>query len=399
MNVWNKVFLGIIIVTAIAVITLASVERKIRSTGQGHINTLKNKIEDTEAKIAKIENGADPTKSSVEKSLSELSIEELRGLLRERYSERGRAWFGCRVREANEITLPPTLIQVEARIIITGPFAQNESGEETDVVLPEILKGIVYVFEESTEDKKGSFLGRFRVSSVPEPTKFPDEEGNEKNGFHVTLITADPINDAEIDHIFDATKSRWAIYMTPPVDRVAGIIDLLTEEEKQTFPEELLELFQSRSMPELTEENKEGADPAVIEMLIKYRESIDDPESESGRDFSLALDWLYQRRSSLIRLIEEIESNIETYKTAEENIKSEIEKGEIDLAFEEKRVAAMNVQLDKVKSLLEQYKTEIDKMILHGEKLQYLSTTYAEKIAESQAKVVEKIERKTASTE
>ena len=399
MNVWNKVFLGIIIVTAIAVIALASVERKIRSTGQKHIETLDKKIEDADAKIAKLTSGADPAKPSVEKSLSELSIEELRGLLSERYRERGRAWFGCVVREAKEITLPPALIQVEAQIVITGPFMPSESGTETDVVFPEILRGVVYVFAESTEDKKGAFLSRFRVSSVPTQTKFSDEEGNEKNGFLVKLTTADPVSEAEIDQIFDASKSRWAIYMTPPVDRVVGMIDLLSEEAKQAFPEELLEAFRARSMPELTEEEKEGVDSAVLEMLKKYRETMDDPEAESSKDYSLALDWLYSQRSSLKRLIEEIESNIETYNAAEENAKTEKSKRENDLAREQKRVDAMKVQLEKVKTLLEQYKTEIDKMILLCEKLQELSQTYAAKIAEYQEKVVKKIEGQTENVE
>jgi hypothetical protein len=39
--------------------------------------------------------------------------------------------------------------------------------------------------------------------------------------------------------------------MSPPVDRIAGFFDSLTEEEKQIIPQELRDRFQSRVMPEL----------------------------------------------------------------------------------------------------------------------------------------------------
>ena len=398
MNVWNKVFLGIIIVTAIAVVVLASVEMKIRSTGLTFVDKLEKSIEEKAASITKIITGRDPKNPSAVNP----SLEEIRGQNILRFDERGRVWFGCRVRSASEITLPPALTQVEAQVILTSPFVPNETGIETDVVVPENLKGIVYVFEvfESSDEtgvftvqEPGTFLGRFRVETLPSPTKFPDDEGNEKNGFQVTLITADPISDQEIDRILDAIKSQWALYLTPPVDRGKGIFDQLTEEEKQIFPEELLEQFQARTMPELTEEETEGQSSEVIEMWNTIRAAMDDPESESGRNFSMALDWLYLQLNSLRRTIEIVESDIETYKAADEKAKIENEKLENDCLLEEKRVEAMNVQREHVKALKEQYDAEVNKMALQSEKLQTLIATYAAKIAEYQLKVVEKIER------
>ena len=395
MNIWNKVFLGIIIITAITVVVLASIERKIRGTGQKTVDTLAKKIDETDGKITKIVSGTAPTKLSVDKSPSEWGLNELRGITRERFNERGRAWFGCIVRGVNEITLPPALFQVEAQIIITSPFLANETGVATDVIVPDQLRGIVYAFEEGEAHNAVAFLGRFRVTSdAPTPTKFSDNENNEKNGYQITLTTADPISDQEIDQILDASKSRWALYLTPPVDRVARLIDQLSDEEKQAIPEELR---QPRPMPELTPEEKEGQDPKVVEAWEQYRKTMDDPESALGRDLAAALNWYYEQRSSLNRHIEIAQSDIATYKAAEEKNQIENEKLEGDCVREEKRVEAMNVQRDHVKTLLEQYEAEVNKITLQIEKLQAMGAAYAAKIAEYQLKAVEKIEAQANS--
>jgi len=398
MNIWNKVFLGVIFAAAIAVFVLGAVNFYISNTGQRKIADLEKKIAETGDKIAKLVNSSDPSKPSPDKQLSGLGIEELRGLLRGRYDERGRAWFGCMVAGMEERTLPPALQQVEAMIIITGPFAPSETGGEADVILPETLKGVVYVFEEKEGGEgTGAFLGRFNVSSEPIATKFQDIEGNEKNGWRIALLTIDPISEEEVEKIFATSKSRWSIYLTPPVVRIAGVFDQLTEEEKQIIPEEIRNQLQSRSKPELTEEEKEGVAPQVAALWEKYWQTMDDPEAEFAQDYPARLDWQYQQRSSLSRNIRITESDIETYKTAEEKNNAENKQLEEDCILEDKRVAAMNVQRDAVKGLAEQYEAERNKIALQIEKLQALIEGYVAEIKNAQLKAVEKIEEQIES--
>jgi len=380
MNIWNKVFLGVIFIAVIAVFVLVAVEFQIRNTGQKKVADLEKRITEANDKYARIVGGTDPGKLSPDKPLSGLGVDELRGQLRGRYDERGRAWFGCRVAGMEERHLPPALQQVEARIIITGPFAPSDTGAATDdVVMPEALKGVVYVFEEKegAGEDAGAFLGRFSVSSEPIATKFQDNNGNEKNGWRIALITIDPINEGEIETISAAAESRWAVYLTPPVNRIAD---------------------QRRPMPELEQEDKEGVDSRVVEIWKKYRETMDDPEAELAQDFSVLLDWLYQQRSTLNRDIRIVESDIDTYKTAKEKNDLENEKLEADCVLEEKRVEAMNVQRDAVKTLLEQYKTEINRIELRMEKLQTLITAYVAEMTSAQLLAVEKIEGRTKNT-
>jgi len=408
MNIWNKVFLGVIFITAIAIFVLGAVNFHISNTGQKKIADLKKKIAESDDKFAKIVHGTAPDKHSLDKPVSALGIDELRGLLRGRYDERGRAWFGCMVAgmEGNEIS--PTNPQpgaqglplVTAQIIITSPFAPSETGAATDVVMPETLKGVVYVFEEKEgSEGAGPFLGRFHVDSEPTATKFPDSDGNEKNGWRIKLITLDSISEREINQIFAASKSRWAIYLIPPVDRVTGIFDQLTEEEKKMIPEELLKKFQPRPMPELTDEEKDGVNSQVIALWEKYRQNMDDPESELGQDFSVVLDWLYQQRSHLNRDIKIAESDIKAYETSEEKNKAENQKMDADCVLEEKRVKAMDIQGGAVKTLFTQYEAERNRIALFIEKLQTLIAAYAAEITNAQLLAVEKIEERAKHAE
>jgi predicted nucleic acid-binding Zn-ribbon protein len=408
MNVWNKVFLGVIFVTSIAVVALAAVEFHIRITGLRHVDTLKDRIAAAERTINEIRSGTAPTKLPVDKTQSELSFEELRRILLNLYAERGTVWYGSIVHDIDERTLPPDLQQVVAQVIITGPFVSGDMGIETNVALPEALRGIVYVFEEAVESNEenrvghpSSFLGRFTVEDSPVETLFLDSEGNQKNGFRMTLVTADPINDGEIDKIFGASEphSRWAIYTTPPVDRIAGIFDQLAEEEMQTIPAELRERFQSRRMPALTDEEKEGVSSDVLAIWEKYRERMDDPEADLAHAYSTLLTWLYQQRSNFNRALLIAQSETGTLREAIERVDTENEKIEADGDLEEKRRDAMEAQRDAVKKLLEGYEAEINRIELQIEKLQAMAAVLVAKIAEMQLRVVEKIEEQVVGEE
>ena len=398
MNIWNKVFLGIIIVTATVVVALATLEMRIRSTGQKRVLDLTESIKKADDGIAKILAGTAPTKSRLDKAQSEWSFEELKNAVSERYHARGRAWFSCIVSgRPVEETLPPDLLQVIVQVTITGPLASSETGADTAVVFPEHLRGVVYVFDEGGEDEPGSFLGRFNVDSEPTPAQFRDDEGNQMGGYRVTLITADPLCDDEIEQILNVADSRWTIYLTPPVDRVSGIFSKLTEEEFQMIPEEIRDRLKSRPMPELTDEEKEGVDANVLAIWEKIRAEMDDPEAEAGRDFAVALDWLYKQLSDARRDIKSAESDIATFKAAEDIRNAENEKLTADGDLETKRVAAMDTQRNVVKALLEQYQAEIDKIRLQIEKLQTLNELYVAKIAEYQAQAVEEMEKRAAN--
>ncbi|MDR0328531.1 MAG: hypothetical protein LBI05_09585 [Planctomycetaceae bacterium] len=408
MNTWSKVFLGVIIAAAIAVVVLAAVELHVRNTGQQHVASLEKKIAETQEKIDKIESGTAPLKLPPDKTLKDFSFAEIQGILARQYDERGRAWFGCRVAGMDESTLPPALQQMEAQVIITGPLEPSAMGAAPSVVRPDSLRGVVYVFQEGgvsqesgiePENNAGSFHGRFKVDSdVPVETKFMDDKGNEINGWRVSLITIDPIGEDEIETIANASDSRWAIYMSPPVDRVAGVFSQLTEAELQMIPQEIRDRL-SRQMPQLEPEDLEGVPPAVAKIWEAYRNEWDDPESEFARDFAALLDWLYQQRSRLRRDINVALSDSEMFKEAEKKSKAENEELEKDAILEEKRRDAMTEQRNAVEELLKQRTEEVNSIELQMEKIQTLSEALLLGIAEAQVKAVEKIEERINRSE
>ena len=455
---------------AVFVVILGAIEFQIRNTGLKHTNSLEKRISITDKQIAGIAAGVDllkplrgrqlyalslkelreidremdkilsgiyPSKLSVEKQASDWSFVELQAAVRERAEERGTAWFGCVVSNIEERERAPALQQLVARIIITGP--PDERGIETDAASPDILGGVVYVFHEELDNETNQyriskFLGRFNVEGNPMPTQFFDREQNQKNGFLITLVTADPVSGDEIVQIIDETTQQhsWAIFTSPPVDRVAGIFDQLSEEEKQIFPVELLEQFQPRTMDELTDNDVEellsdfkalaedwSVEPEerqkfseavemwerasdssqVKEIWNLYRAKMDDPAAESSSDFSILLDWLYLRRSGLLRGIAVAKADIKTLEEVEDKTKKENEKLEEDCLLEEKREKAMGIQRDAVNELLDEYETEVRTLGVKIEKLQVMAAAYVAKIVEYQLMAIEKIEERVEKVE
>jgi hypothetical protein len=373
MNIWNKVYLGLIFTAAIVVVALAAVELRVRNTGQKHIASLEKRVADTEDGIAKIVSGLDPIKLLEDKQPNEWSFGELQRVVFERYHARGRVWPGCIVASNPvERTLPPAMQQVEVQLIITTPLAAPSNTEvEVDVVLPETLKGLVYVFAENvaedTEENGGAvtstFLGRFNVDSEPVSTKFRNDEGNEINGWRVTLHTTDAISKQEIEQIFAAARLRWSIHLTPPVDSAERI---------------------ARTFDPLTENGNDDQDTLEIEL---------------AQNFAAMLDWKYQDRSRFQRAIDVASSDITTFRASEEKNESENKKLMADCVLEERRAAAMVTQRDAVKDVLEQYEAEAAKLTLQVEKLQTLAMAYVDKIGEAQAKSIENMEEQNSNLE
>jgi hypothetical protein len=355
MNIWNKVFIGSIFVLLVTVLVLVSVEMRIRGSGLKTEVSLQKKIEQTEQDIVRIQTGGAPSKPASEKDVSELGFEELRSRLTVQLAQRGRSWSNCVIAETDNAmsqrTLPPTKVdeadsksavplkQIEVLLVITEP----QTGEgKTAVAVPEALKGIVYVFRQNqTGDGISGFLGRFTVTSEPVPTKYHDDQGNEHEAYQVAMITADPINDAEIKAIEDASDSRWTLMLSPPKD--------------------------------------------VIET-----------EPEKRRDYAVALDYGFRERVKLDTEQSVLDSSIETYKVAAAKSQEENVRMNQDIELENKRVAAMQNNRDAVKKTLDEYDAKIKDMTLQSEKLQILQSAYLAKIAEYQLQVKKKIEQTAA---
>ncbi|MDR0337993.1 MAG: hypothetical protein LBI18_12980, partial [Planctomycetaceae bacterium] len=306
---------------------------KIRGTGQKAVATIEQKMETTKQDIEKIYEGTAPTKKLLEKTIDELGFHELRVQLFDLLYERKKAWFGCKPANLNvsgKVLTPEqlggdnpptpgeklqTIQLLEVSLTITSPVVEKNGNEE--VIPPDDLKGLVYVFDEGEEGVGGSFLGTFVAGQMQKV----------QSGYQVTLQSAHELSEAEIKQIQNAIRSTWAVYTTVPLDRYQKIFDRLTDEEKETIPESL-------------------------------REKLTDPE-RTPKDFDELLGLFYQRRVELRESIDSTKRRIEELNAALKIANEETQDLRKDQDLEKKRIEVMKVQCKTLQDNIDAY----DKMI------------------------------------
>ncbi len=363
MNIWNTVFLVLILLLAAVGVFFTGQEMKIQKEWRTSIANHEKKIVETEKKAEDLLAGSAPTKKTDEKTFAEMGLEELKAKLQILVFERNKAWFGCQPGNVNVEgealsaqqlggDKPPTaadklktLMLVEVKLTVTEP--KNEKG---DVIPPDGLSGVVYLFDEGQERVGGSFLGRFTVKS--------------KTGNQVTLISANELNDNEIEQIKKSVRSTWAVYLAVPTDRQEGIFDRLTSEE--------------------------------LEALIPKKEIRKEFENKDRplQDFDILLTAAFRQRvqlqldiDSTNRYIVKLNESIAISNKEQASLRQDIE-------TTKKQVAEMEVQRKAVESKLQELDATIGDI---GEKIkaqQWLNQRYVEIIAECQMRVAEHIEKK-----
>ncbi|MDR0704546.1 MAG: hypothetical protein LBF88_06105 [Planctomycetaceae bacterium] len=355
---------------AVTIVVFISQEMKIRGTGQKAVETIEKKMETTKQDIEKIYDGTAPTKKLSEKTVEELGRNELRVQLFDLLYERKKAWFGCKPGNLNvsgKVVTPEqlggdnpatpgeklkTIQLLEVSLTVTSPIVEKNGNKE--VIPPDDLKGIVYVFAEGEAGAGGSFLGTFVA----------DQMQKVQSGYQVTLRSAHELSEAEIQHIQNAERFTWAVYTTVPLDRYQKIFDRLTDEEKETIP-------------------------ALL------RERLTDSE-RIPKDFDELLSLFYQRRVELKESINSANRRIEELKAAQKIADEEILDLRKDQDLENKRIEVMKIQcktlqenIDAYDKMIKQLRNEIEKTQLRNEEL-------VARIAEYQLQVKELIEQKTA---
>lgn len=378
MNIWNKVFLALIFILSIVVVFFTSQEMKIRQQWNEGLQSLEKAIERERGESKKILEGPVPEKPVKERSLDELSLDQLKVRLHELVFERNKAWFGCipgTLSDEGKTITPQQLGDnkpatpsdrlrpirlVEVKLTVTGPIVEREGNEE--VLRPDDMRGLVYLFDDDPEGRAGAFLGRFLV--VP-----PAPQKNQK-GYQVTLQAANDLNDAEVDLIRKSLRSTWSVYATMPKDRNQGLFDNLNPGEIEAMVSE-----------------------AALAKLI-------DPERPL-RDFDELLANLYQWRVVLQQEIDRSKRDIASLDASFAAAKQEEKNLQADIDFERKRNEAMKVQLKAVQAKVDEYDAMIKKLFEDIEATQKQNEWYVARIAEYQLRVAELIERKAerAATE
>ena len=367
MNIWNTVFLVVILLLAMVGAFFAGQELKIQNEWRRGIVSLEQKVPETEKRAEDLLAGSAPTKKTDEKAFDEMGLEELKAKLQMMVFERKKAWFGCQPGNVNAegATLTPRqlggdkdptpadrlkpLVLVEAKLMITEPKNDND-----EVISPDGLAGIVYLFDEGPERVGGSFLGRFTVKQVDKT----------QVGYQVTLISANELNENEVDLIKKSNRSTWAVYLAVPMDRHDGIFDRVVEDE--------------------------------LEALIpnrEIREEFKNPKRQLW-DFDVLLTAAFQRRVQLQLDIDSANRQIASLNESLTTSNAEQDSLRQDIELAKKQVAEMEVQRKAVAEKLEELDATIGDIREKTEFEQKRNEWFVSKIAEYQLKVAELIEQR-----
>ncbi|MDR0870303.1 MAG: hypothetical protein LBN39_05870 [Planctomycetaceae bacterium] len=379
MNIWNKVFLVLVLLLGIAVTFFASQEYTIRSAGQKKEADLKKQIGTEEQKILQVQQGPAPDKPLAEKTVADMGLDDVQMELRNLRYEQKKAWFNCKpgAVKVDGKTIPvaqlgdglePTpdnklnpVKLLEVKLLITGPAVTDKDGAEA-VIPPEDLKGLVYVFDEGAKNEDGmqasggTFLGIFTVEGAA--AKVP------QGGYQATLLSATELNETEVQRITKSAKpaSSWAVYVSMPQDRVKGIFDRLTDEQKEALK--------------------------IPEELSKADRTLKDFAELLSRNFALRVE-LKQNLAKAKLDIASLEKSLEIAKKEDLNLRKDIE-------FEKKRIAAMETQGKAIADKAAEYDEQIKTLNADIDKAQNRNEWYIARIAEYQLEVKKLIEQRAA---
>lgn len=378
MNIWNTVFLVLVFILSGVAAFFTAQEMKIRQEWNRGIERLETKISNSEKEIREAINGVPSDKPEAERTIEELALSTVKVRLRNLIFERGKAWFECQpgqVTADGQVLMPQQLggndpqteenrlkpIQlVEVRLMITGPVVEKNGKEE--VIPPNDLKGLVYLFDEGQDNVGTQFLGRFTVSAV-QPSQ---------SRYQVTLIAANELNQNEVERIEASRKKQatWAVYTAVPIDRYEGVFDRL--------PDDVVDSILSASAPK---------DRKLTVPDLK------DPERKTV-DFDVLLTKLYQWRVVLKQDIDRTKRYIEMLKSSVESAKAEEGSLKKDIDFEKKRIAAMKTQAETLQKAVDQYDEMIQELTDLIDKTQKQNKWYVAQIAQAQHQAAEQIEKR-----
>lgn len=186
MNIWGKVFVGLILATSLPFFYLAARTLKTHQYWKEEARSYVQPLEDTLAENELLMDGDPAAAGAGGAGQGRLGIRQLTVAMHDVLVDRGRAWKGCIPSEIVGQTGAAT-VQVES---------PDPHQIQSNVVL--------YVFEERPILEGGGYLGEYKVAGV--------------NGKEVSLVPTMTLSQRELDRIKN-TQGTWAFYERMPADR------------------------------------------------------------------------------------------------------------------------------------------------------------------------------------
>jgi hypothetical protein len=237
MSIWNKVLVGLIGVAALAFFYMAARTLKTHQYWR-------ELARQYEAKIVQVKDDNYQLVERVQKEgeQTEMGIKQVRRELHKLLIDRGRVWYNC----DPKVKVGRDRGDAEVRITTDQPDPHGIGD-----------KSVLYAFEEPDVQKKGRYLGEFKVTAAADK--------------QITLAPTAKLTPREVERLATA-KKPWTLYEVMPRDQHYIFADLSDAEKKALLPAEVLPEYLKDGKPAAKDDPAECvADGTYVRPLRDYR--------------------------------------------------------------------------------------------------------------------------------
>ncbi len=335
MSIWNKVFLGLIIVVASVFFYLATRTLRTHASWRERVSEAESEIDQLKLESERLRDG--------EEGIRDLQVDVARLMV-----DRGRVWQGCEILEVDHDT-------AGARVLtdLPGPHQMT----------PDL---VVAVFEETPISEGGTYLGEFRVTAVEDDDI-------------VRIEPATRFAPEEVQRVVDS-QAIWTLYESIPIDDPLVFEDVSEEQLRAALPEETVEeyLLDGEALP--PEEELPVADvvfgiPGSIEEGV-YRRAL--------RDYRFWFRELHNQRTILTDLLAAAQHDRQALDEALQSADAQVETIQNDIDAAQTDLAEMSRQRDLVAGRLADLERQLEEARANIEGLLEANRTMAADIARLQ---------------
>jgi hypothetical protein len=343
MSIWNKILAWFVGITALAFFYLAARTLQTHAYWKKTAQSFEQAIKKVDADNKKLLEG-DPKAAQV--GIRQINIELDKVLL-----DRRRVWTNCeaKARVGREDGSAEVLVTIDR---------PDPPGIADNTVL--------YAFEETPVEKRGRYLGEFKVTKVA--------------GKEVTLAPTSMLNTRELDRLAVA-KQPWILYEIMPRDNHETLARLSDDQKKAMLPVDTLQEYLKDGKPADKDDPAERvADGAYVRQL---------------RDYQVLFDNDVENRTVMDQRLKAVTQDTNLLKVALDQAQKQEEVCKADIATAKEELAKITRERTLVADVSKAIDAKVAEVRAEISKLLEKNQAMAGHIAQQQLEAAERIDQRT----